>query len=106
MKMEERARSCLLRSKATLEQDIKASYLMDHMISDGVLTGDEEERILRKVCQMDTDIDYTYMSQLLVKLGNKSLKLCFLSRLCIVVTFHLLVFSHHRVEVNYLIVTI
>lgn len=33
-----------------MEQDIKASYLMDHMISDGVLTGDEEERILSKVC--------------------------------------------------------
>lgn len=48
--MEERARSCLLRSKATLEQDIKASYLMDHMVSDGVLTTDEEARVLSKVC--------------------------------------------------------
>ncbi|XP_050963657.1 apoptotic protease-activating factor 1 isoform X1 [Labeo rohita] len=46
--MEERARSCLLRSKATLEQDIKASYLMDHMVSDGVLTTDEEARVLSK----------------------------------------------------------
>ncbi|XP_072528597.1 apoptotic protease-activating factor 1 [Salminus brasiliensis] len=46
--MEERARSCLLRSRGTLEQDIKASYLMDHMISDGVLTGDEEDRVLSK----------------------------------------------------------
>uniref|UniRef100_A0A8B9HYN9 Apoptotic protease-activating factor 1 n=1 Tax=Astyanax mexicanus TaxID=7994 RepID=A0A8B9HYN9_ASTMX len=46
--MEERARSCLLRSKDTLEQDIKASYLMDHMISDGVLTTDEEDRVLSK----------------------------------------------------------
>ncbi|KAK2892733.1 hypothetical protein Q8A67_012721 [Cirrhinus molitorella] len=46
--MEERARSCLLRSKATLEQDIKASYLMDHMVSDGVLTNDEEARVLSK----------------------------------------------------------
>uniref|UniRef100_A0A9J8B8Z8 Apoptotic protease-activating factor 1 n=1 Tax=Cyprinus carpio carpio TaxID=630221 RepID=A0A9J8B8Z8_CYPCA len=43
--MEERARSCLLRSKATLEQDIKASYLMDHMVSDGVLTNEEESRV-------------------------------------------------------------
>nr|XP_055046706.1 apoptotic protease-activating factor 1 isoform X1 [Misgurnus anguillicaudatus]XP_055046707.1 apoptotic protease-activating factor 1 isoform X1 [Misgurnus anguillicaudatus] len=43
--MEERARSCLLRSRATLEQDIKARNLMDHMISDGVLTNDEEDRI-------------------------------------------------------------
>ncbi|XP_060770271.1 apoptotic protease-activating factor 1 [Neoarius graeffei] len=46
--MEEQARSCLLRSRTTLEQDIKASFLMDHMISDGVLTGDEEENILSK----------------------------------------------------------
>uniref|UniRef100_A0AAY4D2H3 CARD domain-containing protein n=1 Tax=Denticeps clupeoides TaxID=299321 RepID=A0AAY4D2H3_9TELE len=41
--MEERARSCLLRSRSTLVKDIKASYLMDHMISDGVLSPDEEE---------------------------------------------------------------
>ncbi|XP_043092997.1 apoptotic protease-activating factor 1 isoform X1 [Puntigrus tetrazona] len=46
--MEERARSCLLRSQATLEQDIKASYLMDHMVSDGVLSSDEEARVLSK----------------------------------------------------------
>uniref|UniRef100_A0A673KUR6 Apoptotic protease-activating factor 1 n=1 Tax=Sinocyclocheilus rhinocerous TaxID=307959 RepID=A0A673KUR6_9TELE len=46
--MEERARSCLLRSKATLEQDIKASYLMDHMVSDGILTNDEESRPTRR----------------------------------------------------------
>uniref|UniRef100_A0A8C2AJB0 Apoptotic protease-activating factor 1 n=1 Tax=Cyprinus carpio TaxID=7962 RepID=A0A8C2AJB0_CYPCA len=48
--MEERARSCLLRFKDTLEQDIKASYLMDHMVSDGILTNDEEARVLSKVC--------------------------------------------------------
>ncbi|MCJ8736266.1 hypothetical protein PDJAM_G00256980, partial [Pangasius djambal] len=48
IEMDEGARSCLLRSRTTLEQDIKASYLMDHMISDGVLTGDEEERIIKK----------------------------------------------------------
>ncbi|XP_041717239.1 apoptotic protease-activating factor 1-like isoform X3 [Coregonus clupeaformis] len=46
--MEEGARSCLLQSRSNLEQDIRASYLMDHMISDGVLTGDEEERIRSK----------------------------------------------------------
>lgn len=50
VEMEERARSCLLRSKTTLEQDIKASYLMDHMVSDGVLTNEEESRVLSKVC--------------------------------------------------------
>ncbi|MCI4382137.1 hypothetical protein PGIGA_G00260270 [Pangasianodon gigas] len=48
IEMDEGARSCLLRSRTTLEQDIKASYLMDHMISDGILTGDEEERIIKK----------------------------------------------------------
>ncbi|XP_039524300.1 apoptotic protease-activating factor 1 isoform X1 [Pimephales promelas] len=51
--MEERARSCLLRSKATLEQDIKASYLMDHMVSDGVLTNDEEAMVLNKVTRRE-----------------------------------------------------
>uniref|UniRef100_A0A8C3A8D8 Apoptotic protease-activating factor 1 n=1 Tax=Cyclopterus lumpus TaxID=8103 RepID=A0A8C3A8D8_CYCLU len=45
MALEEGARSCLLRSRHRLEQDIKPSYLMDHMVSDGVLTVDEEERI-------------------------------------------------------------
>lgn len=51
--MEERARSRLLRSKATLEQDIKASYLMDHMISDGVLTNDEEAKVLSKATRKE-----------------------------------------------------
>lgn len=45
MALEERARSCLLRFRQKLEQDIKPSYLMDHMISDGVLSIDEEKRI-------------------------------------------------------------
>ncbi|KAJ8261828.1 hypothetical protein GJAV_G00158890 [Gymnothorax javanicus] len=43
--MEEQARSCLLSLRSSLEQDIKATYLMDHMVSDGVLTLDEEEKI-------------------------------------------------------------
>ncbi|XP_051974961.1 apoptotic protease-activating factor 1 isoform X1 [Xyrauchen texanus] len=51
--MEERSRSCLLRSRATLEQDIKAAYLMDHMISDGVLTNDEEQRVLSKTTRKE-----------------------------------------------------
>ncbi|XP_034718930.1 apoptotic protease-activating factor 1 isoform X1 [Etheostoma cragini] len=45
MALEEGARSCLLRFRHRLEEDIKPSYLMDHMISDGVLTVDEEEKI-------------------------------------------------------------
>uniref|UniRef100_A0AAQ5ZHX4 Apoptotic protease-activating factor 1 n=1 Tax=Amphiprion ocellaris TaxID=80972 RepID=A0AAQ5ZHX4_AMPOC len=48
MALEERARSCLLRFRHRLEQDIKPSYLMDHMISDGVMTVDEEEKIRTK----------------------------------------------------------
>lgn len=49
MTMEEGARSCLLRFRHRLEQDIKPSYLMDHMISDGVINVDEEERIRTQV---------------------------------------------------------
>uniref|UniRef100_A0A673B0B3 Apoptotic protease-activating factor 1 n=1 Tax=Sphaeramia orbicularis TaxID=375764 RepID=A0A673B0B3_9TELE len=49
MALEEGARSCLLRVRNRLEQDIKPSYLMDHMISDGVLTVDEEEKIRTQV---------------------------------------------------------
>uniref|UniRef100_A0AAX7TDR2 Apoptotic protease-activating factor 1 n=1 Tax=Astatotilapia calliptera TaxID=8154 RepID=A0AAX7TDR2_ASTCA len=45
MALEEGARSCLLRFRQKLEEDIKPTYLMDHMISDGVMTVDEEERI-------------------------------------------------------------
>ncbi|CAL8318870.1 unnamed protein product [Lota lota] len=51
--MEEGALSCLLRSRPVLEQDIKASYLMDHMVSDGVLSGDEEERIRCKTTRRE-----------------------------------------------------
>ncbi|XP_045927934.1 apoptotic protease-activating factor 1 isoform X2 [Micropterus dolomieu] len=53
MALQERARSCLLRFRHRLEQDIKSSYLMDHMISDGVLTVDEEERINNKPTKKD-----------------------------------------------------
>lgn len=49
MALEEGARSCLLRFRQKLEEDIKPTYLMDHMISDGVMTVDEEERIRTQV---------------------------------------------------------
>ena len=49
MALEEGARSCLLRFRHRLEEDIKPSYLMDHMISDGVINVDEEERIRTQV---------------------------------------------------------
>ncbi|XP_047431560.1 apoptotic protease-activating factor 1 [Mugil cephalus] len=45
MALEEGPRSCLLRFRHKLEEDIKPTYLMDHMISDGVITVDEEEKV-------------------------------------------------------------
>ncbi|XP_034091710.1 apoptotic protease-activating factor 1 [Gymnodraco acuticeps] len=53
MALEEGARSSLLRFRYKLEQDIKPSYLMDHLISDGVLTVDEEERIKTQPTRKD-----------------------------------------------------
>ncbi|KAF3705178.1 Apoptotic protease-activating factor 1 [Channa argus] len=53
MVLEEGARSCLLRFRDKLEQDIKPSYLMDHMISDGVMTVDEEEKINSQATRKD-----------------------------------------------------
>lgn len=47
--MEEGARSSLLRFRHRLEEDIKPSYLMDHMISDGVISVDEEEKVKTRV---------------------------------------------------------
>uniref|UniRef100_A0A8D3CCP1 Apoptotic peptidase activating factor 1 n=1 Tax=Scophthalmus maximus TaxID=52904 RepID=A0A8D3CCP1_SCOMX len=46
MALEEGARSCLMRFRHRLEEDIKPQYLMDHMISDDVMSGDEEGRIM------------------------------------------------------------
>ncbi|XP_066561731.1 apoptotic protease-activating factor 1 isoform X1 [Amia ocellicauda] len=51
--MEERARSCLLRSRAKMEADIKASYLMDHMVSDAVLTNEEEEKVKARLTRKE-----------------------------------------------------
>ncbi|KAL0963001.1 hypothetical protein UPYG_G00348220 [Umbra pygmaea] len=67
--MEERARSCLIQSRSTLEQDIKASYLMDHMITDGVLTGDEEERIKNKPTRRDQAVA---LLELLLRKDNRA----------------------------------
>ncbi|XP_069020980.1 apoptotic protease-activating factor 1 isoform X3 [Embiotoca jacksoni] len=53
MALEERPRSCLLRFRHRLEQDMKPSYLMDHMISDGVMTVDEEEKIRTQPTRKD-----------------------------------------------------
>ncbi|XP_021564021.1 apoptotic protease-activating factor 1 isoform X3 [Carlito syrichta] len=43
--MDTKARNCLLQHREALEKDIKTSYIMDHMISDGVLTILEEEKV-------------------------------------------------------------
>ncbi|KAM6215658.1 apoptotic protease-activating factor 1 isoform 2-T2 [Rhynchocyon petersi] len=43
--MDAKARNCLLQHREALERDIKTSYIMDHMISDGVLTVAEEEKV-------------------------------------------------------------
>lgn len=45
MVLEERARSSLLQHRHRLEEDIKASYLLDHLIDDGVFTGEEEDMV-------------------------------------------------------------
>lgn len=56
MVLEERARSCLLRLRHKLEEDIKPAYLMDHMISDGVMTVEEEEKIKTQVSLSDDNV--------------------------------------------------
>ncbi|XP_028426598.1 apoptotic protease-activating factor 1 isoform X3 [Perca flavescens] len=68
MALEEGARSCLLRFRHRLEQDIKPSYLMDHMISDGVLTVNEEERIMNKPTRKDQAVA---LLELLLRKDNR-----------------------------------
>ncbi|CAL9682899.1 unnamed protein product [Knipowitschia caucasica] len=53
MALDERSLSCLLRVRHRLEQDIKPTYLMDHMISDGVMTVDEEENVRTRATRKD-----------------------------------------------------
>uniref|UniRef100_A0A673B1A3 CARD domain-containing protein n=1 Tax=Sphaeramia orbicularis TaxID=375764 RepID=A0A673B1A3_9TELE len=67
MALEEGARSCLLRVRNRLEQDIKPSYLMDHMISDGVLTVDEEEKIRTQSTRKDQAVE---LLELLLRKDN------------------------------------
>ncbi|XP_074554681.1 apoptotic protease-activating factor 1 isoform X2 [Halichoeres trimaculatus] len=69
MALEERSRSCLLRFRHRLEQDIKPSYLMDHMISDDVLTVEEEERIRTKPNRKD---QAAALLELLLKKDNRA----------------------------------
>ncbi|XP_062059057.1 apoptotic protease-activating factor 1 isoform X1 [Lepus europaeus] len=43
--MDAKARNCLLQHREALEKDIKTSCIIDHMVSDGVLTLLEEEKV-------------------------------------------------------------
>ncbi|CAJ0932591.1 unnamed protein product [Ranitomeya imitator] len=51
--MDERAKSLLLQNRAVLAKDIRSSYIMDHMISDEVITPHEEETVKNKATQLD-----------------------------------------------------
>ncbi|XP_061815510.1 apoptotic protease-activating factor 1 [Nerophis lumbriciformis] len=69
MVLVESVRSCLLRHRRNLEQDIEPCYLMDHMISDGVLTGEEEERISSLTTKEDQAVA---LLELLLKKDNNA----------------------------------
>ncbi|XP_076014962.1 apoptotic protease-activating factor 1 [Genypterus blacodes] len=69
MALEEGARSCLLSSHSKLVQDIKPPYLMDHMISDGVMTSDEEDRIRSHPTRKDQAVA---LLELLLNKDNRS----------------------------------
>ena len=47
--MDVKSRNYLLMNHQALEKDIKTSYIMDRMISDEVLTLQEEERVKQQV---------------------------------------------------------
>uniref|UniRef100_UPI00398E8893 apoptotic protease-activating factor 1 isoform X2 n=1 Tax=Pristiophorus japonicus TaxID=55135 RepID=UPI00398E8893 len=51
--MEERTRSCLLRSRSAIEQDIKTSYIMDHLISEEVLHLEDEQTVKAQATQRE-----------------------------------------------------
>ncbi|KAG9345687.1 hypothetical protein JZ751_008831, partial [Albula glossodonta] len=67
--MEEQARSCLITLRPTLEQDIKASFLMDHMVSDGVLTDDEEEKVRSRPTRRE---QATALLELILRKDNRA----------------------------------
>uniref|UniRef100_F6YRU1 Apoptotic peptidase activating factor 1 n=1 Tax=Macaca mulatta TaxID=9544 RepID=F6YRU1_MACMU len=49
--MDAKARNCLLQHREALEKDIKTTYIMDYMISDGFLTISEEEKVKNEPTQ-------------------------------------------------------
>ncbi|XP_042326099.1 apoptotic protease-activating factor 1 isoform X1 [Sceloporus undulatus] len=83
--MDLKARSHLLQNCEALERDIKTSYIMDHMITDGVLTLQEEETVKSVITQREraamlikiilTKDDHAYISfyNALVHEGYKDL---------------------------------
>ncbi|XP_041441017.1 apoptotic peptidase activating factor 1 L homeolog isoform X1 [Xenopus laevis] len=51
--MDEKARSLLLQNRTALVRDIRTAYIMDHMISDQVITPEEEARVKAQHTQVD-----------------------------------------------------
>ncbi|XP_072418570.1 apoptotic protease-activating factor 1 isoform X1 [Chiloscyllium punctatum] len=51
--MDERTRSCLLQNRSALEQDIKTSYIMDHLISEEVLSLEDEQKVKAQFTQKE-----------------------------------------------------
>ncbi|XP_067915156.1 apoptotic protease-activating factor 1 isoform X10 [Heterodontus francisci] len=51
--MEEQTRSCLLQNRSALEKDIKTSYIMDHLISEEVLSLEDEQKVKAQATQKE-----------------------------------------------------
>uniref|UniRef100_A0A8C3LUH8 Apoptotic protease-activating factor 1 n=1 Tax=Chrysolophus pictus TaxID=9089 RepID=A0A8C3LUH8_CHRPC len=51
--MDAKSRTCLIRHRQALEKDIKTSYIMDCMVSDQVLTLQEEEKVKQQNTQKE-----------------------------------------------------
>lgn len=60
--MDVKSRNYLLMNRQALENDIKTSYIMDRMISDEVLTLQEEERVKQ---QVESSLTAIYLPSLL-----------------------------------------
>lgn len=60
--MDVKSRNYLLKNRQALEKDIKTSYIMDCMISDEVLTLEEEERVKQ---QVESSLAVIYLPSLL-----------------------------------------
>ncbi|XP_058529013.1 apoptotic protease-activating factor 1 [Ochotona princeps] len=67
--MDAKARNCLLQHREALAKDIKTSCIMDHMISDGVLTLLEEEKVKNELTQRQRA---AMLIQIILKKDNNS----------------------------------